>query len=108
MGRADMCQTGNYRERGIKGLDGYQTEYAVDKEQQVVLVPAELAPVGVLLEPLSIVEKAIDEAIRLQIVSCPGCYDPGLAFRPPLPGGRDRPCRVARGDGPRPARRQGL
>jgi len=71
MGRADMCQTGNYRERGIKGLDGYQTEYAVDKEQQVVLVPAELAPVGVLLEPLSIVEKAIDEAIRLQIVRCP-------------------------------------
>jgi threonine dehydrogenase-like Zn-dependent dehydrogenase len=71
MDRADMCQTGNFGERGIKGLDGYQTEYAVDKEQQVVLVPAELAPVGVLLEPLSIIEKAIDEAIRLQIVRCP-------------------------------------
>ena len=71
MGRADMCQTGKYRERGIRGLDGYQTEFVVDKEQYVVRVPAELEAVGVLMEPLSIVEKAIDEAIRLQIVRCP-------------------------------------
>jgi len=71
MGRADMCQTGKYRERGINGLDGYQTEFVVDKEQYVVRVPAELEAVGVLLEPLSIVEKAIDEAIRLQLVRCP-------------------------------------
>ena len=71
MNRADMCQTGEYRERGIKGLDGYQTEYAVDKEQYVVRVPSELARIGILLEPLSIVEKAIDEAIRLQIVRRP-------------------------------------
>ena len=71
MGRADMCQTGKYRERGINGLDGYQTEFVVDKEQYVVRVPAELEAVGVLMEPLSIVEKAIDEAIRLQLVRCP-------------------------------------
>jgi glucose 1-dehydrogenase len=71
MNRADMCQTGRYRERGIRGLDGYQTEYAVDQEQYVVRVPAELEPVGVLMEPLSVVEKAIDEALRVQIVRCP-------------------------------------
>ena len=71
MGRADMCQTGKYRERGIRGLDGYQTEFVVDKEQYVVRVPAELEAVGVLMEPLSIVEKAIDEALRVQIVRCP-------------------------------------
>ena len=71
MGRADMCQTGKYQERGINGLDGYQTEFVVDKEQYVVRVPAELEAVGVLMEPLSIVEKAIDEAIRLQLVRCP-------------------------------------
>ena len=34
-------------------------------------VPAELEAVGVLMEPLSIVEKAIDEALRLQLVRCP-------------------------------------
>jgi threonine dehydrogenase-like Zn-dependent dehydrogenase len=71
MNRADMCQTGNYRERGIHGLDGFQTEFVVDKEQYVVHVPSELEAVGVLMEPLSIVEKAIEEAIRLQILRCP-------------------------------------
>jgi glucose 1-dehydrogenase len=71
MGRSDMCQTGKYRERGIKGLDGYQTEFAVDKEQYIVQVPNGLEPVGVLMEPLSIVEKAIDEGLRLQAVRCP-------------------------------------
>jgi glucose 1-dehydrogenase len=71
MNRADMCQTGKYRERGIRGLDGYQTEYAVDQEQYVVRAPAELEPVGVLMEPLSVVEKAIDEALRIQTVRCP-------------------------------------
>jgi threonine dehydrogenase-like Zn-dependent dehydrogenase len=71
MGRADMCQTGNYKERGIRGLDGYQTEFVVDKEQYLVSVPAELEAVGVLMEPLSIVEKGIEEALRLQAVRSP-------------------------------------
>ena len=71
MNRADMCQTGKYRERGIRRLDGYQTEFAVDQEQYIVRVPNELEPVGVLMEPLSVVEKAIDEALRVQIVRCP-------------------------------------
>ena len=71
MNRADMCQTGKYRERGIRGMDGYQTEYAVDQEQYAVRVSAELEPAGVLMEPLSVVEKAIDEALRVQTVRCP-------------------------------------
>ena len=71
MDRADMCQSGNYRERGIRGLDGYQTEFVVDREKYIVHVPAELEPVGVLMEPLSIVEKAIDEALRVQILRSP-------------------------------------
>jgi glucose 1-dehydrogenase len=71
MNRSDMCQTGEYAERGIWGLDGYQTEYVVDKEQYVVHVPANLEPAGVLCEPLSVAEKAIDEAMRLQITRLP-------------------------------------
>ena len=71
MNRSDMCQTGEYQERGIWGLDGYQTEFAVDKEQYVVHVPSELEPVGVLCEPLSVAEKAIDEAVRLQAARLP-------------------------------------
>jgi threonine dehydrogenase-like Zn-dependent dehydrogenase len=51
--------------------DEHQTEFAVDQEQYIVRVPNELEPVGVLMEPLSVVEKAIDEALRVQMVRCP-------------------------------------
>jgi threonine dehydrogenase-like Zn-dependent dehydrogenase len=47
MNRADMCQTGRHRERGIRGLDGYQTEYAVDQFARVELqrgLPSRFAP----------------------------------------------------------------
>ncbi len=71
MNRSDMCQTGRYRERGIWELDGYQTEFVADKEQYIVRVPAELEPAGVLSEPLSVAEKAIDEALRLQAARLP-------------------------------------
>lgn len=71
MNRSDMCQTGEYRERGIWGLDGYQTEFVVDQAQYVVRVPPELEEVGVLCEPLSVAEKALDEALRVQTIRLP-------------------------------------
>jgi threonine dehydrogenase-like Zn-dependent dehydrogenase len=71
MNRPDMCRTGDYRERGIWRLDGYQAEYVVDKEQYVVRVPPELEAIGVLAEPLSVAEKAIHEAVRIQIARLP-------------------------------------
>jgi threonine dehydrogenase-like Zn-dependent dehydrogenase len=66
MNRPDMCRTGEYKERGIEGLDGYQTEYVVDQEQYVIRVPDRLEAIGVLCEPLSVAEKAIDEVVNLQ------------------------------------------
>jgi threonine dehydrogenase-like Zn-dependent dehydrogenase len=71
MNRPDMCRTGGYRERGIWGLDGYQAEYVVDREQYIVRVPPDLKSVGVLCEPLSVAEKAIDEVVRLQAARLP-------------------------------------
>lgn len=71
MNRSDMCRTGKYHERGIWGMDGYQTEFAVDKEQYVVRVPPEIVSLGVLSEPTSVAEKAIDEAVRLQFARMP-------------------------------------
>jgi threonine dehydrogenase-like Zn-dependent dehydrogenase len=71
MNRSDMCRTGEYRERGIWGLDGYQTERVVDDEQYVVQLPHELETLGVLCEPLSVAEKAIDEATALQRARMP-------------------------------------
>jgi len=70
--RSDMCYTGTYKERGIKGLHGYQTEFVVDHEQYVVHVPEYLRPVGVLAEPLSVAEKAVDEALSIQAARLPG------------------------------------
>lgn len=71
MNRSDMCSTGQFSERGIWGLDGYQTEYAVDKEQYITRVPPELESVGVLTEPLAVAEKAIAEALLIQTARLP-------------------------------------
>ncbi len=65
-GRPDMCFTGDYTERGIKGADGYQAEQVAEREQYVVTIPASLAQVGVLVEPLSVGEKAIEETFLVQ------------------------------------------
>ena len=74
--RSDMCYSGDYTERGIKGRDGYQAKYVVDSEQYVVKIPGDMASIGVLTEPMSVVEKAIDEAIRIQIARLPDTKDP--------------------------------
>ena len=64
-GRPDLCVSYRYSERGIFNLDGYFTEYAVDDARYLVRVPPSLVPYGVLLEPMSIVEKC---AARLEAV----------------------------------------
>ncbi len=77
MNRSDMCYSGDYRERGIRKLDGYQTEFVVDREQYVTRVPQEVADIGVLTEPLSVAEKAIDESLRVQASRLPDISNPG-------------------------------
>lgn len=67
-GRSDMCYTGKYTERGIKGADGYETEFVVDKEAYFVPVPESIKNIGVLTEPMSVAAKAIDEAMMIQAV----------------------------------------
>jgi threonine dehydrogenase-like Zn-dependent dehydrogenase len=64
-GRRDLCITGNYTERGIFGLHGYFTERAVDQEEDLVRVPLKLVDFGVLIEPLSVAEKAIMRALAV-------------------------------------------
>ncbi len=69
--RSDMCFTGQYTERGIKGLHGFETEYVVDHEQYLVKVPVSIQSVGVLAEPMSVAIKAIEEAVGLQAARLP-------------------------------------
>src|SRR5215469_5889385 len=61
-GRPDFCLTGDYTERGIKGADGFLTDYVVDDEAFLVKVPRPLADVAVLVEPLTVITKAADQA----------------------------------------------
>jgi threonine dehydrogenase-like Zn-dependent dehydrogenase len=70
--RSDMCSTGDYTERGIKGRHGYQAEYVVDNEQFLIPVNEAIADIGVLTEPMSVVVKAIYESVDLQSARMPG------------------------------------
>lgn len=63
-GRRDLCDTGLYLERGINRAHGYFTEYVTDPAADLLHVPGSLIDVAVLAEPLSVVEKAIETAIR--------------------------------------------
>jgi threonine dehydrogenase-like Zn-dependent dehydrogenase len=64
--RQDFCVTGEYTERGIKGRHGFMTELLLDDEQFMIKLPAELRAVGVLTEPLTIAQKALQELWRAQ------------------------------------------
>jgi threonine dehydrogenase-like Zn-dependent dehydrogenase len=58
----DFCRTGEYTERGIKGAHGFMTEFVVDAERNMHVVPPEIRDVAVLTEPLTIAEKAKEQA----------------------------------------------
>src|SRR5262252_4280029 len=74
-GRSDFCITGHFTERGIKEADGFLTDYALDDEEYLVKVPKPLADVAVLIEPLTVVAKAVVQA-RAILERLP--YEPGL------------------------------
>jgi glucose 1-dehydrogenase len=64
--RSDFCMTGDFIERGIKEAHGFMTEYVVDEEPYLCAVPAELRDVAVLVEPLTVAEKALEQIWRVQ------------------------------------------
>jgi threonine dehydrogenase-like Zn-dependent dehydrogenase len=61
-----MCQWLGYTERGIVGQHGFMTETIVEDPRWLIGMPRELEPIGVLLEPLSVVEKALRQANLIQ------------------------------------------
>jgi glucose 1-dehydrogenase len=66
IGTSDMTTDDVYFERGINLRHGYLTEYYVDDADFIVKVPKGLREVGVLLEPLTVVEKGITQAYEIQ------------------------------------------
>lgn len=66
IGAYDMTTDDTYYERGINLLHGFLTERYVEDPEYIVKVPASLKEVGVLMEPISIVEKGIEQAYEIQ------------------------------------------
>jgi glucose 1-dehydrogenase len=64
--RQDFCFTGDFTERGIKMTHGYMTEYFVEDQAHLNIVPQELRDVAVLVEPLTVAEKALAQVWQVQ------------------------------------------
>ncbi len=71
IGTNDMTTDDRYFERGINLRHGFLSEYYVEDAEFVVKVPRGLKSVGVLLEPMTVVQKGIHRRMR---------YSGGFAF----------------------------
>ena len=79
-GHQDFCETGDFTERGIKGTHGYLAEFVVDGAQYMNLVPPHLREIAVLVEPLTIAEKAEHQLYGL-MQRRPPWIDPAVSER---------------------------
>ncbi|HYE98404.1 MAG TPA: alcohol dehydrogenase catalytic domain-containing protein, partial [Planctomycetota bacterium] len=59
VGRQDFCLTDEFLEHGIRRAHGFMTAQVVERERYVVPLPKRLEDVGVLIEPLTIAQKAL-------------------------------------------------
>ncbi len=66
IGLQDMTTDDMYFERGINQRHGYLTEYYVEDAAYIVTLPGPLREVGVLLEPLTVAEKGLNQAYEIQ------------------------------------------
>lgn len=63
---SDMCSTGGFTESGIKQVHGTMVEYFKDKPKYLIEIPDDIRHLGILLEPLSVVEKALRQIYLIQ------------------------------------------
>ena len=66
IGTNDMTTDDQYFERGINLRHGFLSEYYVEDAEFVVKIPRGLKNVGVLLEPMTVVQKGITQAYEIQ------------------------------------------
>ena len=66
IGTYDMTTDDTYFERGINLRHGFLTEYVVDEPEYIIRVPENMKEVGVLMEPMSVAQKAIEQGYRIQ------------------------------------------
>ncbi len=63
--RRNARKPDDFHERGIKGANGFLAEFFKESPENLVKIPSELAPIGALIEPLSIAEKAVGQSEKL-------------------------------------------
>ena len=61
----DFCTSGRYTERGIRSADGFGRDRWRSDPAYLVPVPEELGELGVLVEPMSVVCKALEAALYI-------------------------------------------
>ena len=66
IGMQDMSTDDQYFEHGINLLHGFFTERYVDTPEFLTKIPAALRGVGVLTEPMTVVEKGVFQAYEIQ------------------------------------------
>jgi len=66
IGLQDFTTDDVYYERGINLLHGYLTERYVEDARYIVRLPDSLAEVGVLLEPMTVAQKGVNQAYEIQ------------------------------------------
>ncbi|TDD99082.1 glucose 1-dehydrogenase [Jiangella asiatica] len=64
-GEFDMCRNGQYTERGIKELDGFASQAWCIESDYAISIEPRLEPVGMLVEPVSVVAKAWEQIERI-------------------------------------------
>ena len=64
-GEFDMCRNGEYTERGIKQIDGYGSDLWTVEPAYAVKLDPRLEPVGMLMEPASVVAKAWEQVEKV-------------------------------------------
>jgi threonine dehydrogenase-like Zn-dependent dehydrogenase len=77
VGEWDMCRNGQYTERGIKQIDGYMSERWRIEPEYAVKLDRSLGLLGVLLEPTTVVTKALEQIVA---VGDRGFWEPRTAL----------------------------
>ena len=63
VGEWDMCRNGQYTERGIKQIHGFMSERWRIEPEYAIKVDPSLGILGVLLEPMTVIAKALEQVV---------------------------------------------
>jgi len=65
VGEWDMCRNGHYTERGIKEIHGFMSERWRIEPEYAIKVDPPLGILGVLLEPMTVIAKALEQVVAV-------------------------------------------